>query len=53
MTLDRSDIVRHPLVQAIVNAYEETEPVRRAGVRSRARRPGPTANSPTGPPASE
>jgi phosphate starvation-inducible PhoH-like protein len=28
-TLDRSDIVRHPLVQAIVNAYEETEPVRR------------------------
>jgi phosphate starvation-inducible PhoH-like protein len=23
--LDRSDIVRHPLVQAIVNAYEETE----------------------------
>ncbi|WP_435007348.1 PhoH family protein [Tundrisphaera lichenicola] len=27
--LDRSDIVRHPLVQAIVNAYEETEPSRR------------------------
>jgi phosphate starvation-inducible PhoH-like protein len=26
VTLDRSDIVRHPLVQAIVNAYEETEP---------------------------
>src|SRR5262249_4056146 len=24
--LDRTDIVRHPLVQAIVNAYEETEP---------------------------
>jgi phosphate starvation-inducible PhoH-like protein len=24
--LDKSDIVRHPLVQAIVNAYEETEP---------------------------
>ena len=23
--LDRSDIVRHPLVQAIVNAYEESE----------------------------
>jgi len=23
--LDRSDIVRHPLVQAIVNAYEEDE----------------------------
>ena len=29
-TLDRSDIVRHPLVQAIVNAYEEIEPVPRA-----------------------
>ena len=29
-TLDRSDIVRHPLVQAIVNAYEQTEPARRA-----------------------
>lgn len=26
--LDRSDIVRHPLVQAIVNAYEGTEPAR-------------------------
>ena len=26
--LDRSDIVRHPLVQAIVNAYEENEPAR-------------------------
>ena len=26
--LDKSDIVRHPLVQAIVNAYEETEPAR-------------------------
>jgi phosphate starvation-inducible PhoH-like protein len=25
--LDKSDIVRHPLVQAIVNAYEGTEPV--------------------------
>ncbi len=29
--LDRSDIVRHALVQAIVNAYEETEPARRVG----------------------
>jgi phosphate starvation-inducible PhoH-like protein len=28
-TLDKSDIVRHPLVQAIVNAYEEIEPDRR------------------------
>jgi phosphate starvation-inducible PhoH-like protein len=26
--LDKSDIVRHPLVQAIVNAYEETESLR-------------------------
>lgn len=26
--LDKSDIVRHPLVQAIVNAYEGTDPVR-------------------------
>ena len=26
--LDKSDIVRHPLVQAIVNAYEESEPSR-------------------------
>lgn len=26
ITLDRSDIVRHPLVQAIVDAYEPTEP---------------------------
>ncbi len=26
--LDKSDIVRHPLVQAIVNAYEGIEPVR-------------------------
>jgi phosphate starvation-inducible PhoH-like protein len=25
VTLDRSDIIRHPLVQAIVNAYEEAE----------------------------
>src|SRR4029079_19546936 len=35
--LDRSDIVRHPLVQAIVNAYEEDESARerdREGERS-------------------
>jgi len=52
--LDRADIVRHPLVQAIVNAYEETEPARRA-------RPGPArplavaeGHPPgAGPPASE
>jgi phosphate starvation-inducible PhoH-like protein len=30
--LDRSDIVRHPLVQAIVDAYEEPEPAREPGV---------------------
>jgi phosphate starvation-inducible PhoH-like protein len=29
VTLSRADIVRHPLVQAIVNAYEDTEPARR------------------------
>jgi phosphate starvation-inducible PhoH-like protein len=29
VTLSRADIVRHPLVQAIVNAYEEDEPARR------------------------
>ena len=28
VTLEKSDIVRHPLVQAIVNAYEQTEPPR-------------------------
>jgi phosphate starvation-inducible PhoH-like protein len=28
--LDRADIVRHPLVQAIVNAYEATEPPKEA-----------------------
>jgi phosphate starvation-inducible PhoH-like protein len=34
--LDRSDIVRHALVQAIVNAYEESEPVKRDGTNSTA-----------------
>jgi len=34
--LDRSDIVRHPLVQAIVNAYEEDE-----SARDREREPRP------------
>jgi phosphate starvation-inducible PhoH-like protein len=29
--LDRSDIVRHPLVQAIVDAYEETETSKESG----------------------
>jgi phosphate starvation-inducible protein PhoH and related proteins len=35
VTLDRSDIVRHPLVQAIVNAYEEDD-----AAREREARPG-------------
>jgi phosphate starvation-inducible PhoH-like protein len=30
-TLERSDIVRHPLVQAIVDAYEATEPAETSG----------------------
>ena len=40
--LDRSDIVRHPLVQAIVDAYEASEPA--SGARRRADRawPSPT-----------
>jgi len=29
--LDKTDIVRHPLVQAIVNAYEDTESARETG----------------------
>jgi len=36
--LDRSDIVRHPLVQAIVDAYE-------AGETPRDRRPNPEIES--------
>jgi phosphate starvation-inducible PhoH-like protein len=32
--LDRSDIVRHPLVQAIVNAYEATDTARDRRPRS-------------------
>ncbi len=34
--LDKSDIVRHPLVQAIVNAYESAEPVKEGGSRAAA-----------------
>ncbi len=41
-TLDRSDIVRHPLVQAIVNAYEETEPATRPGPAGATPAPTPT-----------
>jgi phosphate starvation-inducible PhoH-like protein len=32
--LDKSDIVRHPLVQAIVNAYESAEPLKENGSRA-------------------
>jgi len=48
--LDKSDIVRHPLVQAIVNAYEETErspdaaPSDAGKGRGRAAPAGPTAS---------
>ena len=51
--LDKSDIVRHPLVQAIVNAYEGTEPgpgVRRPRTPGRS---GPERPAPAGPTASE
>jgi phosphate starvation-inducible PhoH-like protein len=51
-TLDRSDIVRHPLVQAIVNAYEETEPVRREESELPPRE-GSEPLPESGPPASE
>jgi phosphate starvation-inducible PhoH-like protein len=43
VVLDRSDIVRHPLVQAIVNAYEEEESARDRDVR------GDQTASPKGP----
>jgi phosphate starvation-inducible PhoH-like protein len=52
-TLDRSDIVRHPLVQAIVNAYEETEPDRRVDSELPQRADSEPPPSPAGPPASE
>jgi len=42
--LDKSDIVRHPLVQAIVNAYEAGEPARGPA-------PDPAPAVPEGPPA--
>ena len=52
-TLDRSDIVRHPLVQAIVNAYEETEPARRVDSEPPNRAGSEPPPAETGPPASE
>jgi phosphate starvation-inducible protein PhoH and related proteins len=54
--LDKSDIVRHPLVQAIVNAYEGTEPARETGSGAGRRGDGfvtPDHPPPTGPAASE
>ena len=51
--LDQSDIVRHPLVQAIVNAYEATEPAREPGRVRRRGRGRPDRPPPAGPTASE
>ena len=45
-TLGKGDIVRHPLVQAIVNAYEATEPAPSAGNGvAPAATPAPTAHA--------
>ncbi len=51
--LDKTDIVRHPLVQAIVNAYEETEPPRRQPERIAPLRPRGHSVPDVGTPASE
>ena len=51
--LDKSDIVRHPLVQAIVNAYEITEPVQGAGAGQAPAEPGHPPPPSSGSPASE
>ena len=51
--LDKTDIVRHPLVQAIVNAYEESEPPRRQPERNAALRPRGYSVPDVGTPASE
>jgi phosphate starvation-inducible protein PhoH and related proteins len=47
VALNKSDIVRHPLVQAIVEAYESAEAAEGTG---RARRGEPSANGPDRPP---
>jgi phosphate starvation-inducible PhoH-like protein len=48
--LDKSDIVRHPLVQAIVNAYEVSEPARGPGQdTANAGSDGPPDAGPTAP----
>jgi len=54
-TLGKGDIVRHPLVQAIVNAYEATEPGGGGGARPRPPRPSqppppPRPRTPAPPP---
>jgi len=49
--LDRSDIVRHPLVQAIVNAYEAAEREPRDGDEATTEATGPSGDAPSpGPP---
>ncbi|HEX8204166.1 MAG TPA: PhoH family protein, partial [Isosphaeraceae bacterium] len=51
--LEKADIVRHPLVQAIVNAYEATEPATTGPVAAPAPpAAGPVAAPPAGLPAS-
>lgn len=47
--LDRSDIVRHPLVQAIVNAYEDEESSRDREVRTEQQAGGPVPKTTSGP----
>jgi phosphate starvation-inducible PhoH-like protein len=49
VVLDRSDIVRHPLVQAIVNAYEEEESSRDREMRPEPPAKGPEATASPGP----
>jgi phosphate starvation-inducible PhoH-like protein len=47
VTLDKSDIIRHPLVQAIVNAYEATEPAAPSAGYDAAEKARPAAVGPT------
>ena len=51
--LGRADIVRHPLVQAIVDAYELSEPAREAGAVAGSTPANSAHPPPTGPTASE
>ena len=50
--LDKSDIVRHPLVQAIVNAYEASEPAREPGTGAVEKAGQPNSPPAAGRPAS-